>query len=279
MAGGYAVRAEADAGGLVDSTQLAREALSPISRLLFRACRRGWYVTNTPHFRLFSDRAGVVNEVATGIEPAFGAIVRHFPKARAHAPYDVLLVTQGRLWDELLRDTDNRTDALAAQLDREVFVMWTGSSASNAVRLCHELAHLAMWQTRGEAPPLWYDEGMALRQGLCSARAYRRMNGMRIYQLRFPIGTHALLNLDDLTTRSRVPADPEQARAFYRQCEELMRALMRRFGEATVCGWVNDLRANEPLKKRLMRREGYTEEDWAGLESEVRAGVQRARRE
>lgn len=232
----------------------------------------------TPAFVFFAPTPAVAEEAAALGEFAWRELGAALGLPPAPAGGAVILLADPESWRGLLRQGGLRPDAQAFQYRQEICLLWTGNAVSNTARLAFELAHLRVGQVCGARSPLWLDEGLCGYLSWDITQRYYALQHRRLTLSRPAVAPRNKLSLADVLACRTPPDDPVAARAFFRQAEELVRALVRRFGQDRLVEFLQALCDTSTTLEDLLRaRFQYGAEDWAGLEGEMQAAAQRAR--
>lgn len=232
----------------------------------------------TPAFAFFAPTPAVAEEAAVLGEFAWRELGTDLGLPPAPTSGTVVLLADPESWRRLLRQAGLRPDAQAFQYQQEIYLLWTGHTVSNTTRLAFELAHLRVGQVCGARSPLWLDEGLCGYLSWDITQRYYALQHRRLTLSRPAVEPRNKLSLADVLAYRTPPDDPVTARAFYRQAEELVRALVRRFGRERLIEFLQALCDTSTTLADLLRtRFQYGAEDWAALEGEMQAAAQRAR--
>jgi hypothetical protein len=186
----------------------------------------------------------------------------------------VVLIDNATAWDDLLSAGGFRPDGLALHVADEIYLLVDGEGL-RPERLAHESVHRVLRDVVGRIP-LWLDEGLASYLGWRAARICRSREGFELTQS-YPVCDGALLAWSDITSRRAYPPDPQEARLFYRQSEELVTAIAEAVGDANLLEYAKAV-ARRPARwqKILASRWGMSESDLKELEVKVEARMRTA---
>ena len=125
--------------------------------------------------------------------------------------------------------------------------------------LAHELVHHVLKQTSPGPLPLWFEEGCAMFFGWRTAQALARADGRELVRSLPALSEDELLPADVVFGCLHYPAMAKSNRAFYRQSEEMVRALDEKFGDAGLRKLVAALARDGDLGHCLKREFEYGE--------------------
>lgn len=248
--------------------ELSDRELTPAGRRVLAAGGDDWTHGESSNFiyhvQAPGDMAGLADEVEFAYRRSGYYLGSPGSKRKAH-----VFVVSPELWKKVLHGVDYRGDALAMQFENDIFLSRAEDAADRLVRMCHEMVHYRLWTRYGHDVPVWLDEGLAGCLGWKIAGEQRRRQGMELVRQRPPVDPDALMTVWELT---RVTAYPGAAEApgFYRQAEELIRAIARKIGYDKLSGFVEalagDRRAwNEYLRERF----SFSDYDFRWLDERV----------
>jgi hypothetical protein len=136
------------------------------------------------------------------------------------------IVDDPKLWQSLVDRHGLRHDSLAMQIQQELYLKDDEGQAARPDRIAHEVVHLRLTSS-GESPlPLWLEEGFANYAGWRCAVAINHARGITLYRNLPALDESRILPLSSLMALTAYPADPEDAKVFYRQSEEWVAALV-----------------------------------------------------
>lgn len=188
-----------------------------------------------------------------------------FPEA-SETPALVIVEASDDTWRSWTGQLGLRPDGIALHARGVLILKEDEEQARRPDRLAHELVH-ALLDARFDAPvPLWLDEGWAGFYGWELVHALE--DGERRWVRRQPAAEAVdPIPLDDLAAIDAYPGDPALARMFYRQCEELIRALDEELGRTAMARFL-DMAVREPLppSRLLVERWGWHAERVRELE-------------
>lgn len=251
---------------------LSSREVTPLGRAVL-STRWRWAHGESEHFVVHAASADAAASAADQAEYAYRKAGWYLRPAltetagKAH----LFVVDSGRTWDKVLRGGGRRRDSLSMQVRGDVFVQADTNGPSAVVRLCHEIVHLRLWQTYGDAVPVWLDEGLAAYVGWNAADAYQALQGKRLTGTRPGIPGDQILPLDELTQAADYPADQAAAIALYREAEELVATIATEIGDAKLGAFVRGVAGGAAWKDVLREQFAFTKGQLATLEEEVLA--------
>ncbi len=127
--------------------------------------------------------------------------------------------------------------------------------------LAHELVHLVLKQSSPGPLPLWFEEGGALFFGWRAAQAVARTDGRNLVRSLPALHEDELLPTDVIFGCLNYPVLPGSKFAYYRQSEELVRALDEKLGDEGVRKLFVALAGDADLGHCLKREFEYGEAD------------------
>ena len=144
------------------------------------------------------------------------------------------IVDDPKLWQSLADRHGLRHDSLAMQIQRELYLKDDLGQAARPDRIAHEVVHLRLTSSGDSSLPLWLEEGFANYAGWRCAVAINRTRDITLYRNVPALDESRILPLSALMSITAYPSDPEDAKAFYRQSEEWVAALVETHGSEAI---------------------------------------------
>ena len=191
-----------------------------------------------------------------------------FPEAPPSITLFILHASEPE-WRQLVAKEGLRPDGIAFHAPGLLVVKEDVDQNLRPDRLPHELIHAILSEQFPESIPLWLDEGWAGFYGWELVRA--ASDGSANWTRRRPaIEEIPPYGLDELSAITAYPEHPEAARMFYRESEEVIRALEEELGR-TAMGRFLDMAVRQPmpLSRLLIERWGWHEQKVRALEWRV----------
>ena len=222
------------------------------------------------HVQSVGDMAGLADEV----EYAYRKSSMYLGPSTAREKTHVFLVSPDT-WQRVVRKADRRKDSLAMQAGRNIYVLQSTNPVDNIVWIPHEIIHLRLWEQYGRNVPVWLDEGLAGCLGWKIAQSYRQKDRLELVRTLPALKPGDVKTLDELTAVKKYPGGPGKAPAFYRQSEELIRAIARKIGYDKLAGFVKAVAGEgREWDEYLRDRFSFSEFDFKWLKEQAVDGVQ-----
>jgi hypothetical protein len=183
----------------------------------------------------------------------------------------VVMVEDGRLWRKLMRGHGLRHDSLAMQIGHELYLKNDPEQNKRPDRIAHEIIHARLAQSLPAALPLCIEEGIAGYYGwLCSVE-FGDLKDMTLYRKDPPLDESTIFPMPELMSITAYPAKDQEARAFYRQSEELIRVVESRISREEMPALVRQMATNDvDLIGRMRESCRLSEQQWNEVVNEVR---------
>jgi hypothetical protein len=191
-----------------------------------------------------------------------------FPDAPPTLTLFILTASESE-WQQLADREGLRPDGIAFHAPGLLVLKNDEAQSLRPDRLPHELLHAVLFEQFGSSPPLWLDEGWAGYYGWQLARAQR--DGREEWIRKQPPEPEVEpFSLDELSARERYPALPAEAQMFYRESEEVIRALEEEVGRTAMARFL-EMAARQPLpvSRLLVERWGWHEQKVRDFELRV----------
>jgi hypothetical protein len=224
-----------------------------------------WYYAESPHVVAYAQSLQAIDLAISQAEFACVEIGRLLALPETGRKAHLILVRRNVTWDGIVAGAAIRPDGLAFQKGREVFIKATDQV--HISRVPHEMVHFRLRDTYGELP-LWLEEGLAMEYGWRVAGMWAETKGLKITRSLPATPPERQWSLDAMTALREYPAAPLEARAFYRQSEELARAIVERIGLQKAGDFLKAV-AGDGLSWRVVLAEQF------GLKDVVLAEVER----
>lgn len=167
------------------------------------------------------------------------------------------------------RSRSGASEPQSLSVDGEVAILVTDVHANEP--LAHELVHVVLRQTSRAPLPLWFEEGCALYFGWRTAQSIARADGRRLVRTLPAQAEEVLIDTAVLLSAKVYPDALAGKRAFYRQSEEMVRALDEKLGDEGVRKLLDALARDADLVRCLRREFEYGEGDVSLIAEMMRA--------
>lgn len=258
---------------ILDRNEHPLRTLSALGRQVYAAQTSGWVCAEGPRIVAFGPTLQEVDALMQQADYAFGEAGRLLALPEAPGRLAIFLVADEPSWRRLVSEQGFRPDGLALHLGDELYLK---NLPARAARVAHEVVHYRLHRAYGEIP-LWLDEGLAAYFGMGIARSHAAARGRRLVGQMPALVAEDVLPLDEVTGAAALPGSINQARAFYRQAEELIAELGWQHGDGTLPPFVQRVAFGENWKVVLREGYGYTPERFEELERAVRRRAMTAR--
>jgi len=234
---------------------------SALGREAIRRQPSGALIGRSDHFIAFAENLrdlSVLLEEAEFSHQYIGAKLGL--SASTSTPALLMPVTDDKIWRRWTRTYGLRPDGLAMQIGRELYFKDDPAQKKRPDRIAHEVVHLRLSEAFGEDMPLWLEEGLAGYYGWLCAVAYSGRRDVVLVRNQPGLEEKLLYGLEDLLNMRRYPRGGEQARAFYRQSEELVGVLADRLGAPGMPRFVHAMCGGETSRIRFREAAGLDEQ-------------------
>ncbi len=216
---------------LVSWSDVFDRRVSEIANYAREADAGEWYYAESPHIIIYAHSIREIDQCFAQAEYSFREIARLLDVSETAKKAHLILIHHQWVWDKLTEKGRLRPDGLAFQNGREIFLF--ADDGLHETRVPHELVHFRLRETYSRLP-LWLEEGLAMQYGWTIARSWAELQGVSLTRDLPAIEAPYQLSLDELTAIRDYPDKVFPAQAYYRECEETIRAIIERIGMANV---------------------------------------------
>lgn len=212
-----------------DEQAAALDGLSPLARGLLDGSE--WEHMGAKHVLVHAQSRDVLARAARQAD--FSLLYVHGVLGTlktAEKPAHLFLVADADLWEKVLLGAGVRREGLAAHHGNEVFVFHDPGATLARLKIPHEMVHLCLDRAYGRALPLWLEEGLAGHWGWAVARTEGEAAGQQLERTMPALEANDLMPIETFTALETYPSDAARLRAFYRQSQDLVRAIEDRVG-------------------------------------------------
>ena len=247
------------------------QRLSSMGARIQKADQERWQYAESLHFIGFAYNLRDLETLLRQAEYAYGEVNRYLGIPGGTGKTRLFLVQNDKLWDSLMRGAGLRPDGLAFQYQDEIFLKADEVQAARPDRVAHEIVHARLRSAYGPEIPLWIDEGLANFLGWNIAEAYARLQAKDLSRNLVAVDPGLVVGLNELASRNVYPDDPAAAQAYYRQVEEVVRAVNEQIHDDRMNDFVAAAcRSKTGLREMLKSEFGYSDENLDKLEMTVR---------
>ena len=251
--------------------EVSDQRLSSLGTRIRQADQERWRYAESLHFIGFAYNLRDLEMLLRQAEYAYAEVNRYLGITSGTGKTRIGLVQNDKLWDSLMRGEGLRPDGLAFQYQDEIYLKADEVQAARPDRVAHEIVHVRLRSAYPGGIPLWIDEGMANFLGWNIAEAYGRLQAKDLSRHLVAVDPGLVVGLNELASRNVYPDDPAAAQAYYRQTEELVRAVHEQLRDDRMKEFVAAAcRSNVSLREMLKLEFGYSDENLDRLEKTVR---------
>jgi len=256
---------------VVPIDDISRDAYSSIGRRVLKNAEH-WIAGRSEHFYALASSIRSVSSAIEEAEFAWTWLDTWLGSSnQLSARSLIVIIDDPGLWKNLVKKHGLRHDSLALQIRQELYFKDDPEQSSRPDRIAHEVVHLRLNRDGRSSIPLWLEEGLANYAGWRCAVEYNRSKGITLYRNLPALSESRILPLASLLAQDEYPSDPETAKAFYRQSEEWVAALVEAYGTTAVAS-LTELAGNIKIDQPEGLREALHTEDQQieTLEQQVR---------
>jgi hypothetical protein len=226
---------------LIQIDQVDLSAISSMGRDVLRR-RKPWVIGRSPNFIAFADSLPELSALIDEAEYAYKRAGEWFQSPPSDGTRALLVtVKDDKMWRKMTRRYGLRPDGLAMQVGRELYLKDDPEQVKRPDRIAHEVIHLRLSDMYGNRLPLWLDEGLAGHYGWLCAVEYNAGRNVVLIRNDPAFAEKELLSLEDLLSIRRYPGNPDSAKAFYRQAEELTGILANRLPPRDLSRFIEEM--------------------------------------
>lgn len=252
---------------MVPWAEVSDRHVSELARIARERDPGSWYYAEGPHVIGYAHKIRDLDVAMSQAEFAHKEIGRLLKVSDTARKAHVILIYDEEAWSDLVRNAGLRPDGLALQKGREIFLK--ASSPLHVSRIPHELVHFRLRESYGRIP-LWLDEGLAMHFGWIIAKSWSDSQKVTIARSQPGIAAGLQLGLDELTELREYPDGAGAAQAFYRQSEEMARAIVERVGLSKAGDFLAAVAGDRvPWRTALAERFQWSDRDFSELEARV----------
>lgn len=245
---------------IIPIDEINREEFSAIGRRVLKNSDH-WIAGRSEHFYALGSN---IRSVSAAVEEAEFAWTwldtwlgsSNPPSRRAL----IAIIDEPGMWKTLVKKHGVRHDSLAMQVQQELYFKDDPGQSLRPDRIAHEVVHLRLGRDGKVSIPLWLEEGLANYTGWRCAVEYNRTRGVTLYRNLPALDASRILPLASLLAQTDYPADPEAAKAFYRQSEEWVAALIEKFGREAFASLIEKAGVNRIDQPAGLREALQTDE-------------------
>lgn len=247
------------------------QRLSSMGARIRQADQERWRYAESRHFIGFAYNLRDLETLLRQAEYAYDEVNSYLGIASGTGKTRLFLVQNDKLWDSLMRGAGLRPDGLAFQYQDEIYLKADEAQAARPDRVAHEIVHARLRSAYGSNIPLWIDEGLANFLGWNIAEAYARLQARDLSRHLAAADATLVVGLNELASRDVYPDDSAAAQAYYRQVEEVVRAVQEQIHDDRMKAFVDAAcRSKTGLREMLKSEFGFSDENLDRLEQTVR---------